>query len=186
VVIVASIELPSRPPQEASKSAAQSLCLTCGLCCDGTLFSHVKLESDDNDAALALDIQTVGEPGPRILKQHCPTHKNCSCQIYQNRPNACRNFQCALLKRFNKHEISQAAALKIIRDATTLRDEVKESMRSAFGENNYSFDEFTVRLKTRWKDADSLEARDRVSELFRKFAILWLCINKHFRHQWQR
>lgn len=186
MIVVASIELPSRPSQEASKYAVQSLCLTCGLCCDGTLFSYVEIESDDNDAALALDIQTVGEPGPRILKQHCPAHKNCSCTIYQNRPNTCRNFQCALLKRFNKHRISQAEALKIIRDAVKLRDEVKRGMRSALGENNYSFDEFTARLKARWKDADSVEARDRVSELFRKFAILWLCINKNFHDRWQR
>jgi hypothetical protein len=59
-------------------------------------------------------------------------------------------------------------------------------MHAVFADDDRGFDEFTLRLKTKWEDADSVEAKDRISELFHKFAILWLYINKNFRHRWQR
>ena len=120
------------------------------------------------------------------LKQCCAAYKNGLCSIYPNRPNACRTFRCALLKRFEANEISEAEALKIIREALTLRDDLRGEIRAAFGDTDCTLDEFTRRLKAKRQDAASVEAKDRISELFRKFAVLWVCVNKHFRDQWQR
>jgi hypothetical protein len=80
--------------------AAQSLCMACGLCCDGTLFAHVKLKLDDDiDILTAFGIQIISEATPPKFKQRCAAYKNCSCSIYPARP-PCRTFRCLLLKQF--------------------------------------------------------------------------------------
>jgi hypothetical protein len=79
--------------------SSQSLCLTCGLCCDGTLFPFVRLKPDDeitpleaaginiildsNSDGLATGQQlavvegaNVSNSGP-IFEQPCAAHKNC-------------------------------------------------------------------------------------------------------------
>jgi len=161
--------------------------MRCGLCCDGTLFNHVDLTPEDDIIALAsFGIQILSDTASPAFKQCCAAYKNGSCSIYAERPHACRSFRCALLKRFEANKISQAEALKIIREAVTLRDELKREMCVAFGNGDGTLDQFSAQLKDRWNNATSVEAKDRVSAVFRKFAALWLCINKHFQKQWQR
>jgi hypothetical protein len=161
--------------------------MVCGLCCDGTLFNHVDLTPEDDVIALAsFGLQILSDTAPPALKQCCAAYKNGSCSIYPDRPHACRQFRCALLRRFEAEKVSQGDALKIIREAAILRDELREGMGAVFGDSDGTLDQFSTRLKDRWNDATSVEAKDRVFELFEKFAALWLCVNKHFRKQWQR
>jgi uncharacterized protein len=161
--------------------SAQSLCMACGLCCDGTLFGHVDLKPEDKIATLrACRIQILLDKNPLAFKQPCAAYKNCTCTIYADRPRNCRDFQCVLLKRFKANAISQTEALKLIRDAISLRDDVKRNILATFGENNWALAEFTLRLKAKWKDA-SVGAKGRYAELFRRFVALQLCLDKSFR-----
>jgi ketosteroid isomerase-like protein len=89
-----------------------------------------------------------------------------------------------LLKRFKAKEISQTEALTIIRGALSLRAEVRRAMIAAFGDSDCTFRDFNMRLKAAWSAATSVDAKRRLTEVFRKFAILWLCIGKNFRDGW--
>lgn len=59
-------------------------------------------------------------------------------------------------------------------------------MRTVFGEDHCHFDGFGERLRSKWKDGGSAEAKEYVSALFQSFAALWFHINKHFKPEWQR
>lgn len=73
--------------QVASRS--EDLCLSCGLCCDGSLFWAVPLEpGEDLPAQLAADGR---------LRQPCACF-NGACTIYADRPAACRSFDCRVLQ----------------------------------------------------------------------------------------
>ena len=69
-------------------SLPEDLCLSCGLCCDGSLFWAVPLgEGDTAPAPLDAD---------GYLRQPCPCF-NGACTIYKDRPAGCRDFTCHLL-----------------------------------------------------------------------------------------
>jgi hypothetical protein len=165
--------------------AGQSLCMACGLCCDGTLFGQTNLSPQDDTAALSA--WGVGsDPTKPALKQPCVAYRNCACSIYPDRPRVCRQFRCALLRQLRENKISQGDALDVVRKAITLRDNVKQQMRAMFSEDHCNFDEFTLRLRSKWKDANSAEAKESVSVVFQSFAALWFYICRHFSAEWQR
>lgn len=75
---------------EAKPGPAQDLCLSCGLCCDGSLFWAVELDAPD-------DVPHGAEPGGQ-LPQPCAFHCDGACQIYATRPGQCRAFVCKVLE----------------------------------------------------------------------------------------
>ena len=105
-------------------SPSQSLCLACGLCCDGTLFGWVELRSED-DARTAKEsgLNVVPYRGRDVLTQPCLAHKNCACTVYANRPEICRAFRCKLLKKLEQGDISEEAAQKIVESTVTAKNE---------------------------------------------------------------
>ncbi len=110
---------------ESAVSSSQSLCLTCGLCCDGTLFSGMPMNPGDEVAPLkAVGINVVSDNDFTVLKQPCAAHKNCTCAVYANRPQACRAYKCKLLKRFERDDTSQQRALEIITKVKSLKNEM--------------------------------------------------------------
>jgi len=106
--------------------AGDALCLACGLCCDGTLFADVELQPGDAPERLRagglrlLRLRTRGDllpDSPRLrFNQPCAAlGADCHCRIYPGRPAHCRAFECALLKAFQAGTVSQATALRVIR-----------------------------------------------------------------------
>jgi len=81
-----------------STTEVDDICLACGLCCDGTLFSHVTLQdSDDSDALAILELEQVDDASSFV--QPCQVLGSCgSCQVYHDRPVMCAKFECDLLK----------------------------------------------------------------------------------------
>lgn len=71
------------------------LCLDCGLCCDGTLFGTGRLEAADS--ALARETVLAGE-APGTFRQPCAALEGKLCRIYEQRPAACRAFDCTLVR----------------------------------------------------------------------------------------
>lgn len=107
-----------------SGSANQRLCLACALCCNGVIFADVKLQPGEDGSALrALGLRLVaGRGGRRLdagtkLPQPCSALDGCRCRVYENRPNYCRQFECALLKEVNAGRVGIEAALRAVRSA---------------------------------------------------------------------
>ncbi|MEZ4406374.1 MAG: YkgJ family cysteine cluster protein [Polyangiales bacterium] len=73
----------------------ESLCRACGLCCDGSLFGRVPLAEREVEVARRLRLPVVGG---KALAQPCAAfHRD--CEVYEDRPAACRAFACALVAR---------------------------------------------------------------------------------------
>jgi hypothetical protein len=101
------------------------ICLDCGFCCDGTLFPFGQLEP--NEAVPERMVQASETPR-RAFQQPCPYHEG-ACTIYDDRPKACRVFDCDLLKAQMRGEISKTEA----REAIKRLRELKERLRTALG-----------------------------------------------------
>src|SRR5947208_1703191 len=99
-----------------------SLCLECGLCCNGVIFADVQLQPDDDARKLQLLGLTLfpnrkSKIENRKFKQPCSAFDGCRCRIYSDRPGYCRAFECLLLKNVNAGRLDAAAALRVIRTA---------------------------------------------------------------------
>jgi Fe-S-cluster containining protein len=127
------------PGRSASGNIAETLCLACGLCCDGTLFRDVELQADDATARQAMAaLGDTAPPGSRRLprgksKWPQPCAALCAdlrCQIYADRPSRCRAFDCAMLKSALSGACEVPAALRIIRETRQAADQVRRLLRA--------------------------------------------------------
>ncbi|HWC60369.1 MAG TPA: YkgJ family cysteine cluster protein [Verrucomicrobiae bacterium] len=99
---------------------ANSLCLECGLCCNGVIFADVQLQSGDNAArlrTLGLALLQRANSGNEKFKQPCTAFAGCQCNIYSERPTYCREFECLLLKSVKAGKIDARKAIPVIRSA---------------------------------------------------------------------
>lgn len=104
-------------------SALSTLCLHCGLCCDGTLFNHVPLRRTEVEALerLGLTVKERAEDGVPILLQPCAALKERCCTVYADRPKACRRYQCYLLTALAEGEVSLEEARAVVDEALARR-----------------------------------------------------------------
>jgi len=105
-----------------------TLCLQCGLCCNGALFADVRPEPGDKSPLFA---------GRTRVNQPCPAFNSgtCACAIYTERPARCRKFECHQLLGVQAGNITTDAALKRIRTARKLATKV-EKLLAELGDNN--------------------------------------------------
>jgi Fe-S-cluster containining protein len=96
-----------------------TLCLQCGLCCNGVLFGDVRPEAGDRSPLFAGGRARVSQPCPAL------NSATCACVIYAERPARCRKFECKQLLAARAGEIAAAAALKKIRAAQKLAGKVE-------------------------------------------------------------
>ena len=89
-----------------------NICLSCGLCCDGTLIGYVKLGSEELPALREL-LNIEEEGGKGFFLQPCKSYCD-GCTIYSKRPKQCDNFKCGLLKSVEQKELSFDTALERI------------------------------------------------------------------------
>ena len=91
--------------------SAQSLCTACGMCCDGTLFSHVYLAPEERDAAASAGLEVVPvREGEGFLQPCRQIGADRCCAIYADRPGACRRYRCTTLIALEEGTIDLASA----------------------------------------------------------------------------
>ncbi len=97
------------------------------MCCDGTLYLYVTL-IDDEVALLAkyeaLVLSTKHEQP--TFAEPCVLHEAAGCSAYEDRPDACRRYLCALLCDVARDELTVDEALRIVEEARARVDIVKE------------------------------------------------------------
>ena len=96
-----------------------SLCQACGLCCDGSLFGRVPLGPDEQVPALKLAVVTNAQGG-RHVPQRCAALEGTVCQVYEQRPLACRRYECLLFGALREGEVSLPEALTVVQRAQSL------------------------------------------------------------------
>jgi Fe-S-cluster containining protein len=168
---------------ESVASSSQSLCLTCGLCCDGTLFWGLPLKPDDDVTPLkAIDINIVSDNDLTILKLPCAAHKNCTCTVYAHRPQACRSFKCKLLKSFERDDISQRSAREIIKKMKSLKNEMNELAFAA--STTARSGEEILSLMKRCQTHPSIGAtKQNYARVLLKFGELQIYLDRFFRDE---
>jgi Fe-S-cluster containining protein len=111
-----------------------SLCLECGLCCNGVIFADVELQPIEvNNLRSKVHIPVTraksGQPGIAKLPQPCAAFDGCRCRIYAERPTYCRQFECLLLKNVRAGRLERAAASRIVRTAKERAEKVRTLLR---------------------------------------------------------
>lgn len=112
----------------------EQLCLSCGLCCDGTLFDLVKLEEGDDARrlkALGLPLKVSRGKAPVVrFPQPCAAlGPDRACRVYGDRPRQCRVFECGVFKDAKAGRLSYAAAQRIVEQARRRADKVRRLLR---------------------------------------------------------
>ena len=171
------------------KKSADSnpLCLACGLCCNGVIFANGQLQPGDNVERLrelGLKLVPTRNPRPETRKFHqpCAAFDGCRCQIYPDRPQYCRAFECALLQKFQAQKIETDAALRIIRRARRLADKVKQLLRELGDADEHK--PLSVRFRQMQRRMETCEldeaSADRFGELTLAVLDLQVLLGKEF------
>jgi len=106
------------------------LCPTCGLCCNGVLFADVELQDSDDPKRLDAHGFLLQRKGRKLaFAQPCSCFDGKWCRAYADRPTQCRAFECGLLKRVQKGELTTAVALEKIKDTLRHVQAVRELLR---------------------------------------------------------
>jgi Fe-S-cluster containining protein len=149
----------------------EKLCLSCGLCCNGVIFADVQLQRGDNAAHL----RELGILKRNATKfpQPCSRHDGCRCGIYEDRPKYCRQFECLLLQNAQEGRVSEAEALRVIKDARKKAARVQELL------NQLGDDEPGVALGKRFQSIRrKMESGRHDAEQVEVFGLLTLAMHE--------
>lgn len=114
---------------ETRSAVAGGLCRSCGLCCDGTLYSRVPLARADAHVHLSQAGAVVEERGDkRALLLPCGAFCAGDCRVYESRPQACREFVCRMLAELRDGRITTSEARDIVGRARALVARLSERM----------------------------------------------------------
>lgn len=113
--------------------AAASICIGCGLCCDGTVVTHLAVADESDLGAplrmLGVEVEVAAEPPSFALP--CPAVADGRCTIHDlHRPSACAQFECRVSAAVLDGSMTIGSARAIIARAFALRDEVVAGRRA--------------------------------------------------------
>lgn len=105
----------------APEAPLSRLCRGCGLCCDGSLFTHVGVEPEEMEQLRALGIPTrTLRSGTEVLPQRCCALKGRDCQIYKDRPKSCAAYNCVLAESLLDGRVTLEEAEATVKKAQRL------------------------------------------------------------------
>jgi Fe-S-cluster containining protein len=182
---------PKQVTAASGNSAGTRLCLSCGLCCDGTLFKDVELHEGDAAARDAMesllagraDTRDASEVNSRTLRSRSKWPQPCAalcrdlrCQIYPDRPSRCRDFECLLLKAVTDGSQGETEALKTIRETRKVADQVRCLLKQlGDGDSHLPLSRRFSRMRRRF-ESGGLKAMDE--DLTEEYAELTLAVHK--------
>lgn len=95
--------------------------MSCGLCCDGTLFGLVRVDASEAAHATRHRLHVVSrDDGTFRLQQPCAALDGTVCRIYDDRPATCRRYFCDLAAALEGSELSLGEALALVRDTRAM------------------------------------------------------------------
>lgn len=132
------------PPDE------QTICVTCGFCCDGTLFLHAHLNPGERgvgDLPEWIEENSFDEGGKDFFRLPCHYFSE-KCTIYdRKRAYVCGSYRCQLLKDFADGKVTLDDAQKTVTEAMRLRAEIiEEYHRVSSDKRDINFRELLIKL----------------------------------------
>ncbi len=118
--------LGSRP---SDLQLTDTLCTSCGLCCDGVLFTSVICPT----ATEALRMEGLGSPvemkkGLASFTQPCNHLGGTRCSVYADRPGRCRSFECKVLLSVRAGDNTVEQAETIIAETKAAADQLRSQL----------------------------------------------------------
>lgn len=151
----------------------QELCVSCGFCCDNTLFHVASL---DEDESIPVKLKKQELEGDYFFKLPCP-YFDCKCTIYdQSKPKICSAFKCELIREMNKENVSLEEAKLIVENVKTERDQILKEYQKLTGES-ISFRD----LHTKLNSDDAIDESSDKKLLKLRTTLLDIQIMKNFK-----
>lgn len=162
--------------------AASKLCLSCGLCCDGTLFSYVPVRNIDNLQRLqAAGIKVIGHGEQSKFEQPCSAYSEQCCRLYDDRPANCRKFRCKLLIECYQQKKSWLEAEQKIKQAYSLRRKLLEALlNTGLASPGISLPEWSKRLEAAADGEEGLAFRRKYGQVLIETMAFRQYLQQHF------
>lgn len=109
--------------------ALHALCLACGACCDGTLFTHAELDDDERDRVRTrLRLLPTTNTDRAAFSQPCAAHSSQGCGLYVERPRVCCRYRCDLYKACESGASQIDAAVALVRRIKMVAGRVRDKL----------------------------------------------------------
>ena len=173
------------PTTSSSPIEEQSICIKCGICCDGTLFNKAILHKGEKEN-VPKKFEKLVESNSKgdYFKLPC-IYFDKKCTIYtEKKPCVCSEFRCKLLKDFSKEKISFLDAQNTVEKAIELRNEVIQLYKEYSNNSNekISFKElFSEIWEINETNINSNNKDKKFDLLMFKSNILEILLIKHFK-----
>lgn len=172
-------ELPLQGPVEE-----QSICVRCGFCCDGTLFLHAVLNSDERGhLPEKIEQNSYSEAEKDYFRLPCHYFSE-KCTIYDRaRADVCGSYRCQVLNDFADGKIILTDAMEVVREAMSIRTEIIDEYRRISGNNgDINFKQILIELGKTQKSVSERKAVSMDYEmLLARCNIFETLLIKHFR-----
>lgn len=152
----------------------ETLCLACGLCCDGSLFDNVRLEPEESVETLkehGLPVKHSRAKQPvAFFRQPCAAFcEDKTCRVYANRPKQCRRFECQVFKDVEAGAQTLESGLKVVKQARGKAEKVRRLLtRAGEVDEGLSIGKRFQRVQ-RWIERG--EADEAVAEVFGELGL---------------
>jgi Fe-S-cluster containining protein len=101
--------------------AAESLCVSCGLCCDGTFLDRGRvIEAGEAAPLSSYKNEFVTDENKLWFKIPCPHYDGHRCTIYTARFGVCRTYRCKLLRKVDSGNLGLEEAKRTVAKAKAL------------------------------------------------------------------
>lgn len=118
-------------------SPEQNICITCGFCCDGTLFNKAVLQAGEYDnLPVKIKQNYFKQDDNEYFKLPCLYFDNLCTIYHQQKADICSSFRCQLLKDFSGGKITMDYALTAISNAKKIKEELFTEFRKQTGSEN--------------------------------------------------
>ncbi|WP_062543059.1 YkgJ family cysteine cluster protein [Rufibacter tibetensis] len=107
-------------------SDASNLCLSCGLCCEGTVIGFVQVGREELPLLRDL-IDVENTTGDGFFLQPCKKYCD-GCTIYARRPKQCAKFECGLLKSLDQKKLSFDSAIEVVKEVKQLKTTIESKI----------------------------------------------------------
>jgi hypothetical protein len=92
------------------------LCQQCGLCCDGSLFSHITMTAPEREFVESLGLVVESDGNEVWATEPCPAFVEGCCSLYERgRPATCITYECGLLKGYTLGQAVLDDCLGVVR-----------------------------------------------------------------------
>jgi Fe-S-cluster containining protein len=110
--------------RHAAEELTSSLCLSCGLCCDGAMYDHVPIVPSERLSPRVRASLAFVE-GKQALPLPCVHHDGSRCTEYDGRPAACRGYACVLMGRLERGDVQLEEARAIVMKIKAVADDAR-------------------------------------------------------------